>query len=88
MDSLNELSVEIISGIEPMYGTTWSPEASDKFYEMVINETFQVEFVTDVHTMDKTKPLEVRLHSSINGQHFIVNTYLVKLGYARRKETR
>lgn len=71
-----------------MYGNGWTQEAAEKFHELVINETFQVEIVSDIHTMDKTKPLEVRLHGSENGEHFVVNNYLMKLGYARRKETR
>lgn len=76
----------LASGIEPVFGTAWTQEASEKFHELVINHTFQVEITSDIHSIDKTKPLEVRLHSTMNGEHFVVNTLLVKHGYAKRKE--
>ena len=50
---------------------------------MVINETFQVEIMSD--TADQSKPVQVTLHGTQNdGRHFIVNNNLVAMGYAKR----
>jgi len=75
------------SGIEPINGTSWGSEATEKFNAMVFNETFQVEVMSDVLLVDKTKPIEVTLHGSVNGKHFIVNNQFVQWGYAKRKQT-
>lgn len=73
-------------GIEPLNGgKIWDSQTCNIFSEMVMNETFQVEVVSNKMNQDFTKPLEVLLHGATSdGKRFIINEKLVKMGFAKK----
>lgn len=82
--SLSKFFVFVSKGVEPVAGTTWNEDASEKFQAMVVDQTFQVEIISsDVRNLDHSRPIQVVLHGSINGKRSSVADQLVQLGFAK-----
>ena len=74
------------SGIEPTSGgTEWDVTSAEKFQAMVVDQTFQVEIMSDVAMLDKSQPIQVTLHGAINGKRSSIADQLVQLGLAKHK---
>ena len=71
-------------GIEPTSGgIEWDIAASERFQAMVVDQTYQVEIMSDVTMLNKSLPIKVVLHGAINGKHSSVADQLVYLGLAK-----
>jgi len=73
-------------GVKPISGgVEWDVIASEKFQAMVVDQTFQVEIISDVAMLNKSYPIQVTLHGAINGKRSSIADQLVQLGLAKYK---